>query len=112
MSHYVTRRDQWKKLWSKNSRSNLGNCANWVIYSALNYIFCNVCNPAAQTVKTKKSLLIIPDADISDLHLLYDACHLSLIHPARGEIDDYIVEYELRRLRQADGPWIPARPRD
>lgn len=28
-------------------------------------IYCNVCNPLSQTIKTKKSLLIIPDAEIS-----------------------------------------------
>jgi len=63
-------------------------------------IYCNVCNPLSQTVKTKKSLLLIPDTNISGILLKYDGCHLSLVHPTRGEIDNYIIQHEIRQLQK------------
>lgn len=61
-------------------------------------LFCNVCNPGSCNAKTQSSLLIIPDETLSGWRLCFDACHLSLIHPTRGEIDDYTIDYELKSL--------------
>lgn len=63
-------------------------------------LVCYVCNPRALTVYTKKSLLLLPDGEVSDGCMLMDRCHFSLIHPQRGEIDKYIINFELERLKQ------------
>lgn len=64
-------------------------------------IICNVCNPFAYSVKTKKSLLVIPDNVLSIMRLNLDTCHLSLLHPKLGEIDGYIIRHEIQRLQKA-----------
>ncbi len=61
---------------------------------------CYVCNPKAAIVHTRYSLLLLPDGEVSDGCMMMDKCHFSLIHPWRGEIDRYTINYEIEHLKQ------------
>lgn len=61
---------------------------------------CYVCNPEAAIVHTRNSLLLLPEGEVSNGCIMMDRCHFSLIHPWRGEIDRYIINYETECLKK------------
>ena len=64
-----------------------------------------VCNPGSQLVRSGSSLLLVPDRNVAPRWLAESSgeyeYHFSLLHPTHGEIDDYVIEHELRRLRHS-----------
>ena len=62
-------------------------------------LVCFSCNPGHHTVTTKKSLLVIPDRSVGHM----EDYVATLIHPKRGEIDDYTIDYELEKLKKQKG---------
>ncbi len=65
-------------------------------------IACYLCNPGMLTVKTKKSLLLLPDRIIGGIEQSNDIderFHLTLIHPKEGDVDGYTLDYHLRKLQ-------------
>lgn len=62
-------------------------------------IFVLCCNPGSLSLVSKNSLLVFADRDVnagygSDTD---DRQNFSLIHPKEGEINDYIIDYHLRK---------------
>jgi hypothetical protein len=69
-------------------------------YSAL---LLAVCNMGSHTPKSKKSILMIPDKEISfsgDISRVDREAVFDLIFPGIGEIDSYTIDYELERLKE------------
>jgi len=64
-------------------------------YGALTIMSCNV---AAQTPRSSKALLILPDRPFSLPALECGEICVNLIHPRKGELQ-HIIEHELRALR-------------
>lgn len=56
------------------------------------------CNPGHLSVRSRKSLLVIADRDVT-LRKGPGGYHFSLIDPKHGEIDEYTIEYRLAKLR-------------
>jgi len=68
-------------------------------YSGL--LLC-VCNPGSHTPKSKKSILVVPDSDIDFTGGMYAGRDpiFSLLVPKVGELDSYIIGYEMEQLRK------------
>ena len=87
-----------KKKWTYADGKNVNLVQGWINKQDGKYaclmIIC--CNPESLTVFSKKSLLVIPDRIVGELrpHIF------SLIHPKKGEISGYIVQYELDQLEK------------
>jgi len=64
-------------------------------YSAL---LLHACNSKSHTPKSKKSILIIPDRVISAENRNL-TCY-SLIVPKIGEVNGYVIDYELNKLNE------------
>lgn len=60
------------------------------------------CNPGAHTPVSRRSLVMIPDAILSGIHMGLGECKVSLIHPQHGEMS-YIIEHELAELKNRIG---------
>ena len=68
-------------------------------YSGL--LLC-VCNPGSHTPKSKKSILLVPDSDLDFLGgaLVGRNAIFSILVPKLGEIDSYIIDDELKQLKE------------
>lgn len=60
------------------------------------------CNPGAHTPVSPRSLIMIPDAVLSGIHMSLGECKVSLIHPKHGEMS-YIIEHELAEIKHRIG---------
>jgi len=62
-------------------------------------LLITVCNPKNHTPKSNKSLLFVPDRNVGTNDFEDSGACFSLIHPKVGEIDSYIFDYELNKLK-------------
>ncbi len=61
------------------------------------------CNPGPGKLSSKKSLILIPDRNRhGNIRAMLAAKTIfTLLHPKRGEIDDYTIDYELEILKSS-----------
>ncbi len=101
LAHGYLENGQW--AYEENGRAK--SVQSWVKVrdGKFGCIACYLCNPASVTIKTKRSLLLLPDRDVGfdvkSLGVEKERFHLTLIHPKEGEIDDYTLDYHIRQLK-------------
>ena len=61
------------------------------------------CNPGPRKLSSKKSLVLIPDRNChGNIRAMLNAGTIfTLLHPKKGEIDDYTIDYELDILKNS-----------
>jgi hypothetical protein len=63
-------------------------------------LILNVCNPRNNSIKSKKSIILHPNGVISNRLLAQEVVPIELFLPGIGYIDSYMIEEEVKKLRE------------
>ena len=75
---------------------------NWINKMDGKYkaLILNVCNPRNNSIKSKKSIILHPNGVISNRLLAQEVVPIELFLPGIGYIDSYMIEEEVKKLRE------------
>jgi hypothetical protein len=75
---------------------------SWINEMDGNYkvLILDLCNPQVSTIKSKKSIVLHPNSNVSNKLLTKQEVNIDLFLPGSGYFDSYFLEEELEKLRE------------
>lgn len=90
------------KGWKYEDNGKFRSVQKWINENdgKFSTLILKCCNPDAVEIKSKKSVILVPNQEFSNVLHQIGGVQVELYAPRKGYLDDYVIEYELKKLRK------------